>query len=121
MPLSEPEFQAIVNPGTKTTSVVVERHTSFFVDNVITEIKGDVIAIPLRDEIISNIYTNSVLLNVVPNLGDINLDGVINLLDVAPFVTLLTDGEYQIEADIKLDAAVDLLDVEPFVSRLTGS
>lgn len=53
-------------------------------------------------------------------LGDINLDGQVSLLDVAPFVTLLTDGKFQVEADVNLDDAVNLLDVAPFVDLLAG-
>ena len=53
-------------------------------------------------------------------LGDVNLDGVVNLLDVQPFVDLLTSGGYQADADINQDGVVDLLDVLPFVDLLTG-
>lgn len=53
-------------------------------------------------------------------LGDINLDGVVDLLDVAPFVELLTTDVFQAEADINQDGEVDLLDVAPFVNVLTG-
>ena len=53
-------------------------------------------------------------------LGDINLDGQVNLLDVAPFVELLSSGGYQEEADINGDGSVDLLDVDPFVTLLGG-
>ena len=53
-------------------------------------------------------------------LGDINLDGSVNLLDVAPFVAILTTGEFQCEADVNQDGGVDLLDVGPFVDLLAG-
>jgi hypothetical protein len=53
-------------------------------------------------------------------LGDVNLDGIISLLDVAPFVALLTSGTFQCEADINGDGAVTLLDVAGFVAILTG-
>ena len=53
-------------------------------------------------------------------LGDINQDGAVNLLDVQPFVDLLTGGGFQAEADLNSDGVVDLLDVQPFVSALTG-
>ena len=53
-------------------------------------------------------------------LGDVNLDGAVDLLDVAPFVELLTNGRFQVEADINQDGEVDLLDVAPFVDLLTG-
>ena len=53
-------------------------------------------------------------------LGDVDLNGVVNILDVAPFVELLSNGSYQIEADVKRDNSLYLLDVMPFVDLLTG-
>jgi hypothetical protein len=53
-------------------------------------------------------------------LGDVNLDGVVNLLDVAPFVELLSSGVYQAEADTNMDGVVNLLDVDSFVDLLGG-
>ena len=53
-------------------------------------------------------------------LGDINLDGVVDLLDVQPFVALIASGEFQIEGDINGDGVVDLLDVQGFIELLTG-
>lgn len=53
-------------------------------------------------------------------LGDVNLDGVVSLLDVAPFVNVLTSGMFQAEADVNQDGMVNLLDVAPFVEILTG-
>ena len=54
-------------------------------------------------------------------LGDVNQDGTINLLDVEPFVDLLSTGEFQVEADINGDGFVNLLDVGLFVDLLGGS
>ena len=53
-------------------------------------------------------------------LGDVNLDGLVTLLDVAPFVQILSDLGYQAEADINQDGAVDLLDVPLFVELLAS-
>ena len=53
-------------------------------------------------------------------LGDVNCDGVLDLLDVGPFVDALTGGGFIAKADINGDNAVDLLDVGPFVDLLTG-
>lgn len=53
-------------------------------------------------------------------VGDVNLDGVVSLLDVAPFVNRLSTGTYQAEADINEDGFVNLLDVNPFVALLSG-
>ncbi len=52
-------------------------------------------------------------------LGDINCDGVVDLLDVQPFVQLLQGGEFSDKADFDMDGAVTLLDVPLFVNALT--
>ncbi len=53
-------------------------------------------------------------------LGDVNCDGVVSLLDVDPFVELLTTGGFSAKADINGDGVVSLLDVDPFVALLVG-
>ena len=53
-------------------------------------------------------------------VGDLNCDGNIDLLDVGPFVDLLTSGGFDPKGDINGDTFVDLLDVGPFVELLTG-
>ena len=55
---------------------------------------------------------------VIP--GDVNCDGVVNLLDVAPFVEAISIGQFNAKADINDDGMVNLLDVGPFVSLLSG-
>ena len=53
--------------------------------------------------------------------GDINEDGAVDLLDVSPFVDILTGVNPVVcQADINEDGNVDLLDVAPFVDILTG-
>ena len=54
-------------------------------------------------------------------LGDVNCDGFVNLLDVSPFVDLITSSGFSLKADINQDGAVNLLDVTPFVELLTGN
>ena len=53
-------------------------------------------------------------------LGDVNCDGAVNLLDVVPFVDLITSGTFSSKADFDGDGEVNLLDVEPFVDAVTG-
>ncbi len=53
-------------------------------------------------------------------VGDINLDGDVNLQDVNPFVNLITGGLFQCEADVNADGSVNLSDVAPFVGLLSG-
>lgn len=53
-----------------------------------------------------------------PLLGDVNQDGEVDMTDISPFVDILINREFLIEADINEDGAVDLLDVRPFVNLL---
>lgn len=57
----------------------------------------------------------------LPNIvtGDVNGDGTVNLLDVSPFVDLLTSGGFLSAADINGDGLVNLLDVQGFVELLS--
>ena len=58
---------------------------------------------------------------IVPNLlGDLNCDGMVDLLDVGPFVDLLAASGFSDKADINQDGEFNLLDVGPFVSLLSG-
>jgi hypothetical protein len=54
-------------------------------------------------------------------LGDVNLDGVVNGLDVDPFVGVLLNGPFQAEADMNEDGEVNGLDVDSFVAAVVGS
>lgn len=66
---------------------------------------------------------NDITVVAVPRnalLGDVNLDGVVDLLDVGPFVILLSNNVFQTEADVNQDGIVSLLDVGPFVAILSG-
>ena len=60
------------------------------------------------------------LLALLP-LGDVNLDGELNGLDVEPFVDVLLGGLYQHAADMNGDGHVNGLDVDPFVAAVLGS
>ncbi len=63
-------------------------------------------------------------------LGDTNNDGIVNTLDIDPFVLLLTDPAGYTAAfpgvdplavgDINLDDVVNTLDIDPFVALLTA-
>ena len=75
------------------------------------------LAVAVRDTDAVNVLLNSCRFGGVL-LGDVNLDGEVNLLDVASFVRVLEIGSFQHEADINQDGSVDLLDLEPFVEIL---
>ena len=53
-------------------------------------------------------------------MGDVNLDGEVNGLDVDPFVEVLLSGPYQPEVDMNEDQVVNGLDVDPFVAAVVG-
>lgn len=50
--------------------------------------------------------------------GDVNHDGVTDLLDVEPFVAALLAGSGNCEADVNLDGSVDGLDVQGFIEEV---
>ena len=52
--------------------------------------------------------------------GDVNGDGVVNLLDVEPFIAILKSGEFLAEADLNQDGTVNLLDVALFVAAISN-
>lgn len=53
-------------------------------------------------------------------LGDVDCDGAVTLLDVQPFIDLISNGEFSAKGDINGDGVVDLLDVAGFVDLLSG-
>ena len=53
-------------------------------------------------------------------IADVNLDGFVNFLDIAPFNALLTTNAYQLEADVNQDGFVDFLDISFFIAELTS-
>ena len=56
-----------------------------------------------------------------PLPGDVNCDGMVDFLDIAPFIVAVTNGMNDPKADINLDSSVDFLDVNPFIGLLTGN
>ena len=52
-------------------------------------------------------------------LGDVNLDGRVNFLDISPFISRLSIGTFQVEADIDENGSVNFLDISPFIFLLS--
>ncbi len=52
--------------------------------------------------------------------GDVDLDGAVNFLDIAPFIAILQSGTYQAEADCDCSGAVDFADIPAFIAILQG-
>ena len=53
--------------------------------------------------------------------GDVNCDGVVDLLDIQPFIERLQSSEYDPKADVNLDGAVNLLDVSLFIDAINST
>ena len=51
-------------------------------------------------------------------LGDVNMDGVVNFLDIQPFIDAIFTG-FQAEADVNQDGNVNFLDIQPFIDLLS--
>ena len=69
------------------------------------------------------LYTNSavsVQVGVGVLLGDANVDGVVDFLDVSPFIALLSSGGYLDQADVNQDGSVDFLDIPSFIGILAA-
>lgn len=54
-------------------------------------------------------------------LGDVNHDGAVNFLDIAPFIAYLTSGQYLREADVNQSGGVNFGDIAPFIVALTNT
>ena len=52
-------------------------------------------------------------------LGDCNQDGVVDFLDIGPFVSVLSSGDFLAQADTNEDGVVDFLDIGPFIAILS--
>lgn len=53
-------------------------------------------------------------------LGDVNLDGVVNFLDISPFISILSGSGFQLEADVNQDGLVNFLDISAFIGLLSS-
>jgi len=53
-------------------------------------------------------------------LGDVNMDGTVNFLDIVPFIGFLSRGEFKAEADLDQSGIVDFRDIVPFIGVLSA-
>ena len=53
-------------------------------------------------------------------IGDVNFDGVVNFLDIAPFIEALSGGEFVEQADTDQDGSVSFFDIDRFIALLSG-
>ena len=115
----ESSLRFTLAPNVEMATVEVARLARLERADLVTNLRGDIKFFELMP---SSIVATSprVSLDIVFQPGDVNLDGTVDLLDIAPFVELLTNTSFLNEADINRDGVVDLLDVTPFVDLLTG-
>jgi len=64
----------------------------------------------LKSEIVWNVEIEDFL------VGDLNFDGVINILDVILAISLVLENEYSSSADINFDGTVDVVDIVQLVN-----
>jgi len=53
--------------------------------------------------------------------GDVDLSGVVDFGDIAPFIAVLQNGGSQAEADVDCDGSVGFEDIAPFIAILQGN
>ena len=49
-------------------------------------------------------------------LGDVNLDGIINILDIIATVNFILSNEYNVSADLNDDSIINVLDIIELVN-----
>ena len=52
-------------------------------------------------------------------LGDCNQDGVVNSLDIPPFLVALSSGNFSVQCDVNGDGEVNFFDIAPFIALLS--
>ncbi len=90
---------------------------TFVADGVTDQISFDIEGtrfVPLNAFSLSVTEPSSVL------LGDVDLNGTVNFLDIAPFIAILSGGGFQTEADCDDSGSVNFLDISPFIAILSG-
>jgi len=53
-------------------------------------------------------------------LGDVNMDGVVNFLDISPFISILSSNGFKTEADVDENGVVNFLDISHFINILSS-
>ena len=76
--------------------------------------------VPLNRALVDNVRLDVTTSGGPILLGDVDLNGVVNFLDIQAFIDVLSGNGFQDEADIDLDGAVTFLDIQPFIEILAS-
>ena len=70
----------------------------------------------------SRIFFGADIIHNLPLRGDVNRDEVVNFLDIAEFIFLLSisPNGFRAEADLNVDGVTNFLDISPFIQALTS-
>ena len=53
-------------------------------------------------------------------LGDVNYDGILNILDIVLMINMILNDEYYVIGDVNEDGSVNILDVVIMANILVG-
>ena len=83
---------------------------------------GSLGALQLPDVVLDPSFGSALfsVLPITPSIGDINLDGSVNFMDIQPFIMALASSEYEYRADINCDGMVSFADIASFILLLTS-
>jgi hypothetical protein len=82
------------------------------------EFSGGVLNTPGHHQVLDSVAVSAALPVL---LGDVDLSGTVDFLDISPFISVLSGGTFQAEADCDQSGDVDFLDISPFIAILSGS
>ena len=104
----------IENPETVELTITSINNTG----GVITTLAGETITTGQASDRL-NIIDNDSGASTPVILGDADQNGVVNFFDIAPFISMLSSGDYLAEADVNDDGFVNFLDISPFIAELS--
>lgn len=99
---------------------VVDIETDYASDAVHLNLFGQQKLAALFEEAVVEFAANALIPGGDCN-GDVNQDGIVNFLDISPFISALMFDEYVLQADVNRDGMVNFLDINPFIEILSQS
>ena len=81
------------------------------------DLNSDFDSDPDKDQFATGVLTVTLISEL---LGDCNQDGVVNFLDIGPFISILAAADYLAEADVFGDGVISFLDIQPFIEILSS-